>query len=344
MGIDFKRPRHIRGFRFGEVLIWDPSRPLIEKTASGSIAHITDGADDVPIKAWKVSLPASLSGYSSVDVVQCGKNILNGEDAVKTANNIRFYYTNGKYYPAGTYILSISESVSGLYVRNVSTNTNLFVKYNANFITFTLTEQTLIGFDIYKVGINQNDNVMLEVGSTASTFEPYSGTTHTAQLGRTIYGGTADVVNGTGSEPIIKYTVSSFSGTWGAVGNGYGYYITVADTTHNTAVVEPTMMVANQLFTYGSVGRSSAPTYQYGGNDGGTTVHTFILPSEYDTLTKANNFLSGLQTPLEVTLTLVTPSTFTFDGITPTPETALGTNNFWADEGDSEVTYYTYAD
>ena len=29
----------------------------------------------------------------------------------------------------------------------------------------------------------------------------------------------------------------------------------------------------------------------------------------------------------------------TFTPITPTPETALGVNNFWATEGDSDVTY-----
>ena len=141
------------------------------------------------------------------------------------------------------------------------------------------------------------------------------------------------------SEIVKKITVSAFTGTWGAVANGYGYYISDAGTTHNISVVNPIMMVANQLFTYGICGRSTAPTWQYGGNDGAQAVHSFILPSEYDTLTKANNFLASLETPLEITLTLATPQDFTFTPITPTPETALGINNFWADEGDTEVTY-----
>lgn len=210
--------------------------PLPEKTASGAIANITDGADGVPLKNWLVTLPASLDGYSEVNGVQSGKNLLDGEDAVKTANNIRFYYTSGKYYLAGTYTLSISESVSGLYVRNVSTSTNIVTKYNSNFVTFTLTEKTLIGFDFYKVGINQYDNVMLEVGSTATEFVSYEAPTqYTASLGRTIYGGQADIVTGEGEDE-----------------NG---------------------------------------------------------------------------------------NAFTFTPITPTPETALGVNNFWADEGDTEVTY-----
>lgn len=153
-----------------------------------------------------------------------------------------------------------------------------------------------------------------------------------------IYGGVIDLVSGTGEELVTKYTVSAFSETWGALTNGYGYYISVPDTTHNVSAVNPIMMKANQLFTYGIYGRNAAPTWQYGGNDGGQTVHTFILPNEYDTLAKANEFLASLETPLEVTLSLATPTPISFTPI-PTPSTALGTNNFWAEEGDSAVTY-----
>lgn len=174
--------------------------PLPEGTASGLIANISDGADQVPIKLWNSNVDASVDGVSEVNAVRSGKNILNDEDAVKTANNIRFYYTNGKYYSAGTYTLSISENVSGIYVRNISTGTNITVKYNTNFMTFTLTEQTLIGFDFYKVGINQNDNVMLEVGSTATAFEPYAPTQYTVSLGRTIHGGSLELISGAGTD------------------------------------------------------------------------------------------------------------------------------------------------
>ena len=51
--------------------------PLPEATVSGSIVTFSDGADDVPIKSCEVALPASLDGYSSIDVVGCGKNLMN---------------------------------------------------------------------------------------------------------------------------------------------------------------------------------------------------------------------------------------------------------------------------
>ena len=43
--------------------------------------------------------------------------------------------------------------------------------------------------------------IQLEVGSTATSYEPYTApTTATAFLGRTIYGGTADIVTGEGED------------------------------------------------------------------------------------------------------------------------------------------------
>ena len=160
--------------------------------------------------------------------------------------------------------------------------------------------------------------------------------TYTDTFGQTIYGGTRDLTTDKASVTIAKYQITSFSGTWGAVTNGYGYYVSVADTTHNTAVVISSGMLANHSFTYGSLGRSQAPTWQYGGNDGGVSVQTFILPSEYDTLTKANQWLTN--NPLEVTLTLATPTEIT--GLTPHEiDTLYGDNNIYADTGTTTVEY-----
>ena len=39
-------------------------------------------------------------------------------------------------------------------------------------------------------------DIMVEVGSTASAYEPYQGTTYTTDLGRTVYGGTLEQVGG----------------------------------------------------------------------------------------------------------------------------------------------------
>ena len=347
--------------------------PLPEKTiVSSPIADFSDGADDVPTKSLVVTIAPNLDGVSEVTENRNGGNFIelytrsshNGVDySINADGSLHRYgtasgnsfnngnatnYNNCPYkFHAGTYTLSVDGNINN----NTFVSLGIFLKSGASFtsqgvtgvgsVTFTVSED--FGAWYYcklNNGVTVNDDVYiwLYAGSTAHAYEPYTTPTqYTASLGRTIYGGTADIVNGEVQELVKKITVLSFSGTWGAVTNGYAYYISVADTTHSTSVVNPIMMQANQLFTYGSVGRNSAPTWQYGGNDGGTTVHTFILPSEYDTLTKANNFLSSLQIPLEVTLTLATPTDFTFDG--QEANTRLGYNAFWSDSGDTEVTY-----
>lgn len=306
--------------------------PLPEKTiVSSPIADFSDGADDVPLKSCEVALPASFDGYSSVDVVQTGKNLLNGEDAVKTANNIRFYYSSGKYYLAGTYTLSISESVLGLYVRNISTSTNIATKYNSNFITFTLTEKTLIGFDLYKVGINQDDNVMLEVGSTASTFEPYSGTTHTASLGRTIYGGQVDIVNGTGKEICGKIVFDGSETRWAEYATGNGYAIPLTGIKRGTWYTSP-LALSSPL---PKVPNNDNLGVRIGVNNDGIYVVQANTISGVTDLASFKAWLS--ENPLTIIYPLDTEIDFTFDG--QEINTRLGYNAFWADEGDTEVTY-----
>ena len=224
--------------------------PLPEKTASGAIANITDGADGVPLKNWLVTLPASLDGYTAINGKKAKKNFLNDRIRGHNGANIYFAHDTGSQNDfavrlrAGTYTFSVvtaDGTTTNLYVKNSDTNTNItgFPAYNSLSKTFTLSEDTNCAVYVYKSGYTDVTDILtaqIEVGSTATAYEAYNAPTqYTASLGRTIYGGTADIVTGEGEDE-----------------NG---------------------------------------------------------------------------------------NAFTFTPITPTPETALGVNNFWADEGDSDVTY-----
>ena len=181
--------------------------PLPEKTASGAIAHIDDGADAVPLKNWLVTLPASLDGYTEVNGVRTGKNIVNVTFSDFNASNI---ISNAFSLKAGTYTLSlnyIGTPTWGIYLRDGSAINSpvLFSKYNDTSLTFTLSEdkETLCFTMYYANGILSSEvsDVQLEVGSTATAYEAYEApTTYTASLGRTIYGGTADIVTGEGED------------------------------------------------------------------------------------------------------------------------------------------------
>ena len=228
---------------------------LEEKTTTKSaIAHITDGADRVPVKNWQVTLDASLTGYSSVDVVHCGKNLIGdiqqgGIDATtgaETSANTRVRTGFIEVLSNTTYAVAVNSDNSNLVVFHVieyDENKTYISASGKNIATATQTTGATTKYIRITSRNTTNANItptdlskwQCEQGNQATTYAPYSAETHTVNLGRTIYGGSVDVVQGTGTDE--------------------------------------------------------------NGND------------------------------------------FTFTPITPTPETKIGVNNFWADNGDSQLTY-----
>ena len=227
--------------------------PLPEKTASGSVANITDGADGVPIKAWEVTLPASLSGYSAIN---------------------------------GT--------------KNTGTGT--------------------------------------------------PETQYTVSLGRTIYGGTADVVNGTGTETYLKIVLdgtqeiglANWKPTTGTSAWLYAPSITPNLLNNYLTAYNLDNIVCDVLPTvpYNTTAQRIDESTTKGISVVGTNNWGLAVRVEDDTLRTKPDINAWLaNNPITVIYKVATPTDFTFDPITPTPETALGVNNFWADEGDSDVTY-----
>ena len=125
MGIDFRRPRRIRGFGLGEVLIFGPGigRVLVEKSASGAIASFADGADGVPVKSCVVSFlpsggggtpsaPVAITGVSGLSVTRTGKNLLSITPIYrKVANNPSM--SSCMFVKAGTYMFSFDKITDG---------------------------------------------------------------------------------------------------------------------------------------------------------------------------------------------------------------------------------------
>ena len=243
--------------------------PLPEKTASGAIANITDGADGVPLKNWLVTLPASLDGYTEVNGYKQGANVIDYASNLTTGTSggltfsvtadggisysgtasSTFAYVTAKFDFAikSGQTFTFSRNTAFSYIHRITltfsddTTANVSISANDTSVTYTPAKDVK-AVRLLVAGLttstSYNDTVYLQTqyGSTATAYEAYEAPTqYTASLGRTIYGGTADIVTGEGEDE-----------------NG---------------------------------------------------------------------------------------NAFTFTPITPTPETALGSNNFWADEGDSDVTY-----
>ena len=210
--------------------------PLPEKTiVSSPIADFSDGADDVPTKSLVVTIPPTLSGVSAITENRNGGNFIelytrsshNGVDySINADGSLHRYgtasgnsfntgnatnYNNCPYkLHAGTYTLSVDGNINN----NTFVSLGIFLKSGASFtsqgvtgvgsVTFTVSED--FGAWYYcklNNGVTVNDDVYiwLYAGSTAHDFEPYqTPTQYTASLGRTIYGGEVDIVNGEGKD------------------------------------------------------------------------------------------------------------------------------------------------
>ena len=195
-----------------------------------------------------------------------------------------------------------------------------------------------IGVYASATDINEEAVFMLCAGSSATTYEPYTApTTHTASLGRTIYGGQADVVNGKGAEEYNKITLSSLLtdlnvtqiGTTGV----YRIRFSLAD-----AKGAVNSAVFNGLCDYYT---PISANQTYNKNEGisiNTSGQCYIYDSRFNTSTSLNDFKTWIDAnPVNLCYELETKTDFTFTG--QEVPTRLGYNAFWADEGDTEVVY-----
>ena len=194
----------IVGFYVASALQWN----------SGNTMKLRVAISSTNVDSWTpYSNICPITGLTGLSVYRTGKNLLDpAYKVVQNEDNVRFYYGNRITLPAGTYTMSGTQTFSGLYVNSVGGN--ISIKYNSKFMTFTLAEETAVDFNFYKVGGNDpNDSFMLEVGSSATTYEPYNGSTYavdwSTQAG-TVYGGTLDVV--TGVLTVDRANIASYNG------------------------------------------------------------------------------------------------------------------------------------
>ena len=128
--------------------------------------------------------------------------------------------------------------------------------FNGQSDTFTIPSDTT-GFLIrvtVRPGTYSNATIKLQIekGSTATSFEPYSGVTATVNLGETRYGGTLDVATG---KMTVTHVVHIFDGVTkratdhpGTVGTDYRHGITLS--TQNIPKAIGTPSINNQTSTH----------------------------------------------------------------------------------------------
>ena len=197
-----------QGFRF--------YRTSVNPNASTAEVYISDiqleeGSTATTYAPYENICP--ISGHTEVDVERTGKNLLNtalfddgyfytaNEDGSITvsANDTRaFDISRSLYVKAGTYTISRSNTSGVCNIRDLTNN--VAVGYMADGTasnTFTLTKDCHLGV---RIGATASSypftvNVQLELGTPATTYEPYQEQSYHQDIEAT-YGGTLDVVSG----------------------------------------------------------------------------------------------------------------------------------------------------
>lgn len=173
-----------------------------------------------------------ITGHEGCEMVRAGKNLVDISSTtpigavvcVVDGNTVRVYSTSDGQYrsakiPVGvvragvTYTLSatVTEIISGSIViglRSMNSNSFLnkssiiFTEPGSKTVTFTPDSDIdayvspMVTYTTSEAGDATFANIQLEIGSTATEYEPYRGTTHTATFPQTVYGGSYDFVSG----------------------------------------------------------------------------------------------------------------------------------------------------
>ena len=325
------------------------------KTETGEIVTLTDAkgeqyfrelkAEIIPVQSGSGDPSPDnvrpITGWSEAKVTRTGKNLLDmdamyatliSETLTRNAVAIRKVgtYTVSGAVPSGTarynYARILKADGTWDAYKRVVADTSVTPQ------TFTLSEgDTLFVYDTQYNSLAVSKQVFLdckmqiELGSTATDYEPYQGEEVTVQLGQTVYGGTLDVRRG---KVRVTHQILDFSTvTWTAQTRSRWFYNGLQSTIKkpaSTAVV--TTAISD---TFPSVSNDSIYSDEtliaLAINNNGSVVVRNGSTTEQPT----GHMVYELATPFDITVT------------TEAIKTLIGENNVWADTGEVTVTYKT---
>lgn len=335
-------------------------KTTLVKSASGSLIHITDGGDNIPLKACEITIEPDLQGKTEANLVVCGKNLLPPYN-LSGSGTLTINSNNGVYSIAGTTSSYRNEIASDSFFLKAGTYTFKNLGNRNNYMsaqlrsvdgqttyansgtvsnTFTLTETTEVKFRFTFQANNTYNEICkpeLEIGNEANTFNQYNGTIYNIPFGQTVYGGSGNALTG------------EFESTFGFVefdgSNDEDWHLS-GTYDWNVYINIPT----SKPLQFGDMLLCKA-----GNNIVPTTPSGFIEENKCNISTNRNFQIGILGTlgittledwrtwlssnHIKVAFTLETPTSLTLSGVTP--KTISGVNNIYNDCGSTAIEYFT---
>lgn len=355
--------------------------------AEGAVASFSDGTD-LPLKSLLVNIepvqsgsgdpsPSNerpISGWSAVGVTRTGKNLCDGtlQPYVQTTNRTIWYLVSNAFGETAIapcvggeqYTISkfggnrlIVTEYTEYPQTGVSHPSNLlFNNSNAQSVTVTTSQNAkyIVITTSADKSVSPTAWVQLELGSTATPYEPYTGTSVTISLGQTVYGGTLNVLTGVLT---VDSQLITGDANWGNYWNSHKaeQVDTNRNATFSLTLTNPTDYAqrasckCNMLVYDGGLLAGH-------GNKLGYCLHPTLNKYIYvclplDTLGMSSatsatsdadfrNAINAMGDNLQIVIPLATPQTYTLDP--QTVRTLVGQNNIFADTGNVALEYWAH--
>lgn len=321
-------------------------------SANGSATVKVAIVNAATISAWTpYSNICPITGWDGLTVEQAGKNLLDTSDTTHSAYNIGSIPNILK--PNTTYTFSVNGSTTNkfrLYTAKSTAPLSALTPLNRGYISksdgaHTFTTPSTID-DLLCLAGNRNSagneslaNILpqVELGSTATTYEPYVGSTYPVSWeseAGTVYGGYVDLVKGKVVAEWAGYTITgneNFSET------STGQKILITPNVNSIGGIKPAApnIVCDAISTFAEA-KTYASLNVAGSTDGfgfGTNSYIIVGSNQY-----ANwNSLVGEK----IVFKLATPIAY---AITPQIIKSLkGMNNLWSNaNGNIDLSYWTH--
>lgn len=180
-------------------------------------------------------------------------------------------------------------------------------------------------------GNTYNNDISINYPSTDHDYHAYQGSSYTADLGQTVYGGTVDLVSG---EVVVDNGIKTFDASEPQI----NFYSVDAGTNSNRIIytglqgakVGSYLTFKSNAFAYEL---NSFPSVGFGAINNGNLL--LGVPTTVTTKAEAIEYLASMN--VQIVYELATPQTYQ---LTPQEiQTLVGQNNVWSDAGNVEVTF-----
>ena len=172
-----------------------------DREASGAVANFTTNTVQ-PFVSCECQIDATESGTSVLNVTRAGANLLDPSTIeVSGTIQVRFFREDNILLKKGvTYkFVYLGTNQATLYFAKPVSGT--YAVGTGKVLSFTPSEDCyawLQALNLQGIETEYNKFVLTCDGSEPTTYEPYTGSTYTVTLEETAYGGSVDVIAGTG--------------------------------------------------------------------------------------------------------------------------------------------------